>query len=107
MKIAIIGSGISALTCAYRLQREHDIEVFEAAPKIGGHTATVDVAMGAKDVRDFEPLPGPVPDVSAGTHGLVLVVWIVVETVKRRTRIPEMVSREFEISQGGLNAIVA
>ena len=48
MKIAIIGSGISALTCAYYLQREHDIEVFEAAPKIGGHTATVDVAMGGR-----------------------------------------------------------
>jgi len=29
----------------------------------------VDVAMRAKDVRDFDLLPCPVPDVSSGTHG--------------------------------------
>lgn len=45
MKIAIIGSGISGLTAAYLLQREHDITVFEAEPAIGGHTATIDVTV--------------------------------------------------------------
>ncbi|NHN36097.1 FAD-dependent oxidoreductase [Pseudomaricurvus alcaniphilus] len=40
MKIAIIGSGISGLTCAYLLQQRYDITVFEAAADIGGHTAT-------------------------------------------------------------------
>ncbi|MEH0741620.1 NAD(P)/FAD-dependent oxidoreductase [Vibrio cholerae] len=43
MKIAIIGSGISGLTCAYYLHPNHDITVFEANDYVGGHTATVDV----------------------------------------------------------------
>lgn len=43
MKIAIVGAGISGLSCAYKLHTQHDIKVFEAAPQIGGHTATVDV----------------------------------------------------------------
>jgi predicted NAD/FAD-binding protein len=45
MKIAIIGSGIAGLTCAHLLNRRHDITVFEAEDRIGGHTATVDVTM--------------------------------------------------------------
>lgn len=45
MKIAIIGTGISGLTCAYLLNRKHDITVFEAGDSIGGHTATVDIEM--------------------------------------------------------------
>jgi len=43
MKIAIIGSGISGLTAAYLLNRQHDISVFEASDWVGGHTHTVDV----------------------------------------------------------------
>ncbi|MFL6967484.1 MULTISPECIES: NAD(P)/FAD-dependent oxidoreductase [Pseudomonas] len=43
MRIAIIGSGISGLTCAYLLARQHQITVFEADNRIGGHTHTVDV----------------------------------------------------------------
>lgn len=43
MKIAIIGSGISGLTCAHLLHTEHEVTVFEASPRIGGHTHTVDV----------------------------------------------------------------
>lgn len=43
MKIAIIGSGISGLTCAYLLNQKHDISVFESEAKIGGHTATMNV----------------------------------------------------------------
>ena len=39
-KIAIIGTGISGLTCAYLLNRKHDITVYEANDYIGGHTAT-------------------------------------------------------------------
>jgi predicted NAD/FAD-binding protein len=40
VKIAIIGSGISSLTAAYLLSNLHDIQVFEADNRIGGHTAT-------------------------------------------------------------------
>ncbi|MGF1687307.1 FAD-dependent oxidoreductase [Photobacterium japonica] len=43
MKIAIIGTGISGLTCAHYLNSTHDITVYEANDYIGGHTATVDV----------------------------------------------------------------
>lgn len=43
MKIAIIGSGISGLVTAYLLNRKHDITIFEADDRIGGHTHTVDV----------------------------------------------------------------
>ncbi len=43
MKIAIIGTGISGLTAAWRLHREHDLTIFEANDYIGGHTHTVDV----------------------------------------------------------------
>jgi len=42
-RIAIIGSGISGLTTAYLLQRQHDVTVFEANDYIGGHTHTVPV----------------------------------------------------------------
>jgi predicted NAD/FAD-binding protein len=41
MKTAIIGTGISGLTAAYLLHRDHDITVFEANDYIGGHTHTV------------------------------------------------------------------
>lgn len=43
MKIAIIGTGIAGNLAAYKLSREHDITVYEAAGYIGGHTNTVDV----------------------------------------------------------------
>jgi predicted NAD/FAD-binding protein len=42
MKAAIIGSGISGLTAAYRLHQRHEVVVFEAASYGGGHTNTVD-----------------------------------------------------------------
>ncbi|WAJ38662.1 FAD-dependent oxidoreductase [Pseudomonas sp. GOM7] len=48
MKIAIVGSGIAGLTCAYLLQRNHDIQVFEASDWIGGHTHTVDVEVNGR-----------------------------------------------------------
>lgn len=48
MKIAIIGTGISGLTCGYYLHRQHDITLYEANDYIGGHTATVDVQLDDK-----------------------------------------------------------
>ena len=43
MKIAIVGAGISGLTAAHLLHREHDVSVFEANAYAGGHTNTVRV----------------------------------------------------------------
>lgn len=40
MKIAIIGSGISGMVAAYLLHPLHPITVFEADPRIGGHSHT-------------------------------------------------------------------
>ncbi|WP_045368510.1 NAD(P)/FAD-dependent oxidoreductase [Vibrio campbellii] len=48
-KIAIVGTGISGLTCGYYLHKEHDVTLFEANDYIGGHTATVDVSLNGKE----------------------------------------------------------
>jgi hypothetical protein len=40
MRIAIIGSGIAGLTAAWRLRAAHEVTVFEAAHRAGGHTHT-------------------------------------------------------------------
>ena len=52
-RIAIVGSGIAGLTCAYHLCGEHDIRLFEANDTLGGHTHTVDVEwQGEKQAID-------------------------------------------------------
>ena len=45
MKIAIVGTGIAGNVAAYQLARNHDITVYEADPRIGGHTNTIDVEL--------------------------------------------------------------
>ncbi len=47
-RIAIIGSGISGMTCAHLLSQKHQVKVFEQNDYIGGHTATVDVEVGGR-----------------------------------------------------------
>lgn len=44
MRIAVVGSGISGLTCAYLLAPEHDVTLFEKDDRLGGHTNTVTVS---------------------------------------------------------------
>ena len=43
MRIAIIGSGVSGLVAAHLLHDRHDITVFEARDRLGGHVKTVDI----------------------------------------------------------------
>jgi predicted NAD/FAD-binding protein len=48
MRIAIIGTGIGGLGAAHRLHPHHEVTLFESGSDIGGHTATVDVELGAR-----------------------------------------------------------
>ncbi|MFC0133744.1 NAD/FAD-binding protein [Massilia eurypsychrophila] len=46
MKIAVIGAGISGLSCAYRLaQASADVTLLEAGSYFGGHSNTVDITL--------------------------------------------------------------
>jgi len=46
MRIAVVGTGISGLTCAHVLSQAHDVTVFERGERAGGHTNTVRVDLG-------------------------------------------------------------
>jgi predicted NAD/FAD-binding protein len=46
MRIAIVGTGVSGLVCAHLLSRHHDVTVFEADDRPGGHANTVRVDVG-------------------------------------------------------------
>jgi len=41
MRVAVVGTGVSGLVAARELAREHDVEVYEADERIGGHTNTI------------------------------------------------------------------
>jgi len=43
MRIAVIGTGISGLSAAWALSQTAEVTVYEAATRLGGHTATVEV----------------------------------------------------------------
>ena len=43
MRIAVVGAGISGLAAAWLLAGAHDVTLYEAAPRPGGHSLTIDV----------------------------------------------------------------
>jgi predicted NAD/FAD-binding protein len=47
-RIAIIGAGISGLTCGHLLSSKHHVTLFEANDYLGGHTNTEDIKLGGK-----------------------------------------------------------
>ena len=48
MKIAIVGTGVSGLVAAHLLHRDHEVTVFEADDRIGGHVNTIDVTIAGR-----------------------------------------------------------
>ncbi|MEO1179237.1 MAG: FAD-dependent oxidoreductase, partial [Pseudomonadota bacterium] len=40
-RIAIVGGGISGMAAAYHLSDTHQVTLFEAEPRLGGHARTV------------------------------------------------------------------
>ena len=51
-KIAIIGSGVSGLTCAYYLKDSHAVTMFESNDYLGGHVNTLDVSVTERSLFD-------------------------------------------------------
>jgi predicted NAD/FAD-binding protein len=51
MRIAIVGGGVAGLVAAHRLHPRHDITLFEADARIGGHVHTWTVPSGGRDWR--------------------------------------------------------
>ncbi|MGN6151442.1 MAG: NAD(P)/FAD-dependent oxidoreductase [Lysobacteraceae bacterium] len=45
MRIAVVGSGIAGLASAWLLSREHQVVLFEAEDRLGGHTHTHDITL--------------------------------------------------------------
>jgi uncharacterized protein len=53
MRVAVVGTGIAGNAAAYALSQAHHVttlDVFEAQPRIGGHSATVDVDYDGKRI---------------------------------------------------------
>ncbi len=49
MRIAIIGSGVSGLVCAHLLHGRHDVVLYEADDRLGGHSHTHTVQIEGED----------------------------------------------------------
>jgi len=49
-KIAVVGGGISGLTCAWYLSKQHQVTVFEANSVLGGHTDTHQIQTDDKTI---------------------------------------------------------
>jgi predicted NAD/FAD-binding protein len=41
-KIAVVGAGISGMAAAWLLSKAHDVTVYEAEPRLGGHSHTIE-----------------------------------------------------------------
>jgi len=48
MRVAVVGSGIAGLASAWLLSQAHEVVLFEAANRLGGHTHTHDITLGGR-----------------------------------------------------------
>ncbi|WIX33149.1 FAD-dependent oxidoreductase [Salinicola sp. JS01] len=48
-RIAVIGGGIAGMAAAHYLSRRHQVTLYEAGERLGGHTATVDVEHAGRE----------------------------------------------------------
>ncbi len=48
MRIAVVGSGIAGLACAWLLSKRHEVVLFERERRLGGHTHTHDVELDGR-----------------------------------------------------------
>ena len=51
MKIAIVGTGISALSTAYHLDKKIEIDMYDINNRMGGHTHTHNIKINNKDIN--------------------------------------------------------
>ena len=51
MRVAVVGSGIAGLSSAWLLSREHEVVLFEAEARLGGHTHTHEVEQSGRRYR--------------------------------------------------------
>lgn len=54
MRIAVVGSGVTGLVAAWALSQTrdgetHEVVLFEAEPRLGGHSHTIDVTIGGRE----------------------------------------------------------
>ncbi|MDJ0924003.1 MAG: FAD-dependent oxidoreductase [Acidimicrobiia bacterium] len=50
MRIAVVGSGVTGIGAAWALKQHHDVTLYEAAARPGGHARTIDVAFGDRSI---------------------------------------------------------
>jgi predicted NAD/FAD-binding protein len=51
MRVGILGAGVSGMTAAWLLQRDHEVTLIDASPKLGGHADTLPVVLDGVTVH--------------------------------------------------------
>lgn len=49
-KLAVIGAGVSGLSCAWLLSRDHDVTLYEGERRLGGHANTCELTLRGRTV---------------------------------------------------------